>query len=178
MNTIFNTEITEENLKIAKDNYKYQEELTLKLDKDLSDDFNQEIINEIVLWKVNRYSFLRDDTFLLLNQIKKNDKDLNEELTTKILTNLLNTKGIQLAMASSILRFKNPNIYQIVDQRVHRFINAGNIPTSVEEQIKWYIIYLQDLKEICYKKGIEFNQSDRILYQLDKDMNKKIKLKS
>ena len=73
MKTIFNTEITEEDLKIAKDNYKYQKELTLKLDNDLNDDFNQEIINEIVLWKVNRYSFLRDDAFFLLNQIKKND---------------------------------------------------------------------------------------------------------
>jgi len=29
--------------------------LTIKLDK-LNSDFNQEIINEIVLWKVDRYS--------------------------------------------------------------------------------------------------------------------------
>jgi len=39
--------------------FKYQEELTSKLDS-YSNDFNQEIINEIVVWKVNRYSKLPD----------------------------------------------------------------------------------------------------------------------
>ena len=50
--------IEKDNLKIdTKLDYEfdYQKSLTTKLDK-LNSDFNQEIINEIVLWKVDRYS--------------------------------------------------------------------------------------------------------------------------
>lgn len=41
--------------------YNYQSDLTSKLDR-LNTDFNQEIINEIVLWKVNRYAPVDDET--------------------------------------------------------------------------------------------------------------------
>lgn len=177
MKTIFDIEITNEDLQNV--NYKYQLELTSKLDG-LDDDFNQEIINEIVLWKVNRYSFLDDETFSVLNKINKVDLVLDIELTTEILTKLLNTKGIQLAMASTILRFKNPNIYQIIDQRVYRFIYGIEMPkyfSSIEKQIDFYIEYLQKLKQVCIEKGIDFNLSDRIIYELDKLHNKEIKIK-
>ena len=177
MKTIFDIEITNEDLQNV--NYKYQLELTSKLDG-LDDDFNQEIINEIVLWKVNRYSFLDDETFSVLNKINKVDLVLHIELTTEILTKLLNTKGIQLAMASTILRFKNPDIYQIIDQRVYRFVYGIEMPknfSSIEKQIDFYIDYLQKLKQVCIEKGIDFNLSDRIIYELDKLHNKEIKIK-
>ena len=177
MKTIFDIEITNEDLQNV--NYKYQLELTSKLDG-LDDDFNQEIINEIVLWKVNRYSFLDDETFSVLNKINKVDLVLDIELTTEILTKLLNTKGIQLAMASTIMRFKNPNIYQIIDQWVYRFVYGIEMPkyfSSIEKQIDFYIEYLQKLKQVCIEKGIDFNLSDRIIYELDKLHNKEIKIK-
>ena len=177
MKTIFDIEITNEDLQNV--NYKYQLELTSKLDG-LDDDFNQEIINEIVLWKVNRYSFLDDETFSVLNKINKVDLVLHIELTTEILTKLLNTKGIQLAMASTILRFKNPDIYQIIDQRVYRFVYGIEMPknfSSIEKQIDFYIDYLQKLRQVCIEKGIDFNLSDRIIYELDKLHNKEIKIK-
>lgn len=177
MKTIFNSDITKEDLHNV--NYKYQLELTSKLD-DLNGNFNQEIINEIVLWKVNRYSFIDDEAFALLNQINNEDKVLNLEVTTQILTKLLNTKGIQLAMASTILRFKNPNIYQIIDQRVYRFIYGSEIPkyfSSNEKQIELYTDYLQKLNQVCIEKEIDFRLSDRIIYELDKLYNKEIKIK-
>lgn len=177
MKTIFDIEITNEDLQNV--NYKYQLELTSKLDG-LDDDFNQEIINEIVLWKVNRYSFLDDEKFSVLNKINKEDLILDVELTTEILTKFLNTKGIQLPMASTILRFKNPNIYQIIDQRVYRFVYGIEMPkyfSSIEKQIDFYIEYLQKLKQVCIEKGIDFNLSDRIIYELDKLHNKEIKIK-
>ncbi len=176
MKTIFDIEITNEDLQNV--NYKYQLGLTSKLDI-LDNDFNQEIINEIVLWKVNRYSFFDDETFSLLNKITKDNLVLDLEFTTEILTNLLNTKGVQLAMASTILRFKNPNIYQIIDQRVYRFIYGIEMPkyfSSIEKQIYFYIEYLQKLKQVCIETGIDFNLSDRIIYELDKLHNKEIKI--
>ena len=177
MKTIFDIEITNEDLQNV--NYKYQLELTSKLDG-LDDDFNQEIINEIVLWKVNRYSFLDDEKFSVLNKINKEDLILDVELTTEILTKFLNTKGIQLPMASTILRFKNPNIYQIIDQRVYRFIYGIEMPkyfSSIEKQIDFFFFYLQKLRQVCIEKGIDFNLSDRIIYELDKLHNKEIKIK-
>lgn len=180
MRTINDIEITDERLE--NQNYNFQPKLTKKLD-DISSDFNQEIINEIVLWKVNRFVEIDDETFSLLNNIRKEDNIIDENLTKRILEKLLCkeiTKGVQLAMASTILRFKNPKIYQIIDQRVYRFIYGKIMPkyfSSIDVQIETYLQYLKDLRSICNEKGIPFELSDRILYQLDKDYNKDLKIK-
>jgi hypothetical protein len=160
--------------------FKYQENLTIELDK-LKSDFNQGIINEIVLWKVSRYAKIEKSTLELLNIVQKNDTELNSELTSEILKKLLSTKGIRLAMASTILRFKNPNIYQIIDQRVYRYISKNNEElnegTNIENQIKLYLDYLIRLKEVCIAHKIDFEKSDRILYLMDKEYNKGNNLK-
>lgn len=177
MTTINDIDITEEYLNNEK--YNFQPVLTKKLDS-ISTNFNQEIINEIVLWKVNRYVELEDETLSLLNTINKDDEVLNPILTTQILQKLLQTKGIQLAMASTILRFKNPKIYQIIDQRVFRFIYGENMPKyfgTIDGQIKLYLEYLDKLKSICEKKSINIELSDRIIYELDKEFNKNEKIK-
>ena len=163
------------------EDYSYQDLLTSKLD-DLNGNLNQEIINEIVLWKVNRYALIKPETLDLLNKIKKEDQVLDKELTTEILTKLLGKghKGIRLAMASTILRFKNPNVYQILDQRVYRFICGEELKysvTNIEEQIKTYFQYLERLKEVCDEKNIDFRESDRILYMMDRKWNSNNKLK-
>ena len=177
MITINDIEITEEHIKNEK--YNFQPELTEKLDL-ISSDFDQEIVNQIVLWKVNRYAEIDNETLSLIITIDRNESNINESLTTNILEKLLLTKGVKLAMASTILRFKSPKIYQIIDQRVYRLIYGKNIPTyfsNIEKQVSLYLEYLKQLKRICKEKNINFEQSDRILYQLDKDENKTIKLK-
>lgn len=162
-------------------NYNYQDLLTPELDNS-DGDFNQNIINEIVLWKVNRYALIEPETLALLNKIKKEDQVLDKELTREILTELLGKghKGIRLAMASTILRFKNPNVYQILDQRVYRFIFGKELKyslTNIEEQIETYFKYLERLKEVCEQNKIDFRDADRILYMMDKKHNSKSKLK-
>ena len=52
--------------------YEYQKDLTAELDK-LNADFNQDVINEIVLWKVNRYTKVSDEALSLLNKISRNE---------------------------------------------------------------------------------------------------------
>lgn len=144
MKTLNEIEITEEHLKLEK--YNYQPRLTAKLDE-LNKDFDQEIINQIVLWKVNRFAEIDNETLILINSITQDSENLNENLTTEILENLLTTNGIQLAMASTILRFKNPKIYQIIDQRVYRIIYGETLPkyfSSVEKQISLYLKYIND----------------------------------
>jgi thermostable 8-oxoguanine DNA glycosylase len=175
INNLAETDIDFENAK-----YSYQTELTSKLDN-LNSDFNQEIINEVVLWKVNRFAAIDSETLNLINKIKKTDTIIDQELTTKILLKLLHKKqkGIRLAVASTILRFKNPKIYQIIDQRVYRFIYGEELKhseTDINQQILIYFNYLDKLKQICLDRNINFEVADRILYSLDKIHNSDNKL--
>ena len=74
--------------------YNYQSSLTTKLDS-YTLAFNQEIVNEIVLWKVNRYAEFRAETLSLINQI---DSEWDETLIRNVLYALLSEKGVQLPM--------------------------------------------------------------------------------
>ena len=67
--------------------FTYQNELTTKLDSN-TNLFNQDIINEIVLWKVNRYAKLDDETLLLINEIENDSTELDIEKTKDILKKL------------------------------------------------------------------------------------------
>jgi len=83
-------------------------------------------------------------------------------------------------MASTILRFRNPKVYQIIDQRVYRFIYGKELKYSesnINLQINIYLDYLNKLKEVCAKYSIKFEEADRILYKMDKLYNSNLKLK-
>ena len=177
--------VFDKNFQITKDDYEYnyQTKLISKLDN-ASANFTQEIINEIVLWKVNRYADVDKHTLDLINEINVKSKKINIELTKEILMGLLGTKGIQLPMASSILRFKNKYIYQIIDQRVYRtlykkiFLPKSSLSNrGKENNIHLYLKFLVDLKVECEKLKIPFSNSDRILYMVDKRINWSLKLK-
>jgi hypothetical protein len=155
--------------------YNYQGELTPMLDARL-DEFNQEVINEIVLWKVDRYvSTQGSDWLSQLNEFK-HDTEVHKEKLTKFLNLVLSNKvgGVRLAMASTFLRFRNPNVYQIIDERMFRVVmrnrkgkkNLTDVRT-IQDQINLYITYLDTLREVCNSKKIVFRHSDRILYQFD-----------
>lgn len=183
MTTLKTVEDPDFKLKNEDHSYNYQSKLTEKLDELDNTDFNQEIINEIVLWKVDRYASVDDDTLEQINKIKPETTKLDEEMTRDILMNLLQTKGIQLAMASTILRFRNRNIYQIIDQRVYRIIYKDKLKLKTQpndknlnDQIDLYIKYLKDLTDVCEKFNIPFDKSDRILFMADKRINKDISL--
>jgi len=170
-------------IKASDHKFQYQDKLTPKLDSDTSD-FDQDRLNEIVLWKVNRYAQFDEETIGLINSIDLDSKELDEDHTRKVLMKVLSTKGVRLPMASTILRFRNPKIYQIIDQRVYRMIYPDQVlksspadnDKSRKSQINLYLDYLKDLKILCVRLGIKFKDSDRILYMADKRVNKKISL--
>jgi hypothetical protein len=164
--------------------FKYQVGLTEKLDSNI-DNFDQNNLNEIVLWKVNRYANFPESIIKRLNKIKNTDTIIDEKLTREILSSLLVLKGVALAMASTILRFKNKNIYQIIDQRVYRIIYGSELKTTkpkkkeeIENQINLYLKYLKDLKKSSIKLKIDYSKADRILYMADKRLNKEHKIKT
>jgi thermostable 8-oxoguanine DNA glycosylase len=156
----------------AKAAYKYQEKLTPKLDK-YNGDFTEMTLWEIVLWKVNRYPEITDEIITEINDLRK---AYTEEKAATVLKNLLDLKGFDLPMASTILRFACPKELQIIDQRVYRFIYPDKdklkLPFNKENKVTLYFAYINQLKEICIDYNIDFSQSDRLLYQLDKIHNK------
>ncbi len=163
--------------------FEYQKELTHKLDN-FKEDFDQNTLNEIVLWKVNRFASFSNDVIELINSIDPSEKKLDNEKVRNILTQMLKTKGVQLPMASTILRYRNPNLFQIIDQRVFRIIypketlklSTYNSDKNIKSQIDLYLKYLEDLQDVCVKLEIPFEKSDRILFMADRRINKGHKL--
>jgi len=166
-----------EAFKKADTEYNYQPQLTKKLDNH-SDDFSEQTLLEIALWKTNRYPTISQD---LLDDINYLRKGYSEDKARKLLRKLLELKGFDLPMASTVLRFAVPNELQIIDQRVYRFITEEDclkIPYNIEQKIKLYFNYVDQLKSICQQKNIPFFKADRVFYQLDKIHNKDIRLKT
>ncbi len=99
---------------VSIDKFNYQSTLTKELDS-LSGDFDKIVLNQIVLWKVNRYPLICDSTISVLNKIGDKqsnfslDNEKDREIASEALKLLLKSKGVKLPMASTILRFKNPN---------------------------------------------------------------------
>ena len=163
-----------EKLKELEKSYNYQEKLTPVLDA-VTDDFDQARINEIVLWKVNRYAVMDEETLGWINRIDRTGTEIDEPLTRKILEKLLHkdSKGFRLPMVSTILRFRNPKIYQIIDQRAYRILYGRTYKHST---VAWknadlYLEYLRELRAACTRHGVAFERADRDLYALDREEN-------
>ena len=157
--------------------YKYLSELTKKLDKLQDKILDQNNINEIVLWKVNRYVEIPNGIFSKLEKIKelKNGQNRNAE---SLLIDLFQIRGIDLPMASTLLRFKNPEVFQIIDRHAFRAV-FGKIyslytSSSINKKVEVYFEYIDKLIELCNLKNLEFNTIDRLLYVFDKRINGKL----
>ena len=162
--------------------YDYNPHLTKTLDS-IKDDFDQEIINMIVLWKVNRYPYVPEDLLTALNEIRNDIAIMKHH--EELLSRLLDCKGLQLPMASTFLRFRNPSLFQIIDQHVYRLLtgNELSLPVFPSEKNKKFICetyfdYLGFSETKCKVLNIPFEQADRILYNADKRINKGVKLKN
>jgi len=164
------------------DEYNYQPILTEKLDKLIVNDFDIAKLHEIILWKTNRYPEIDGD---LINEVKKLSTLINGEhkKSKETIHKLLKTKGIALPMASTILRFINPNVFQIIDDRAYRvlFSSAKQYPSKpikitdryLNKSTSIYFEYIDKINSITSKK-LPFHLADRILYQLDIKLGNKI----
>ncbi|MBE2289467.1 MAG: hypothetical protein IAE95_07935 [Chitinophagaceae bacterium] len=163
-------------IEIAKAEYKYQTELTKHLD-DIQGELSYTNLLEIILWKVNRFPSVDEQTLNKLNELREN---YSTERAKGVLVAFMNCKGIDLPVASTILRFTDPNRFQILDQRVFRLIYEEaelKIPFSIQKKVDLYFDYLQKLHHTCDTFSINFETADRVLYQIDKIKNKHISIK-
>lgn len=51
------------------------------------------------------------------------------------------------------------------------------LPRRNEEKVAFYFNYLEHLKTVCTVYDIPFAKSDRILYQLDKSVNRDVPIR-
>jgi hypothetical protein len=155
--------------------YSYHPELTTRLDSLKPEDFGREILYEIVLWKLSRYPYVKPE---LLEQLKCVSalSPKEHEKARQTIDTLLRSPGIALPMASTILRFLNPSVFQIIDDRAYRALLPGRAkypskPAKITDDyiktsIDIYFAYLQELHKVSSEK-LPFESADRILYQLD-----------
>jgi len=157
--------------------YNYQSELTQKLDNLGDSPLNQKILNEIVLWKVNRYVSITDSLLESIDRVKnlRPGEHKKASLVTKI---LLNLRGVDLAMASTILRFRNPEVFQIIDRHAYRAVTGTKLvlytSTPADKKISVYFDYIDKLIQLCKRQGLRFETVDRLLYLFDKRINGKL----
>lgn len=169
-------------------------------EKQYSGDIDFSLMNEInwiALWKTNRIIELDSYTRKLLLELKSKDYSYNEDEVKTLLENMLKCKGIQIAMASTILHFYRPDLFPIIDKRawraVHNIINEeGEISLSIDEKpqcneflwngktykrsisrtinmkIKQYLDYIELCRHLSDKLKIDFKKIDQFLYEIDK----------
>ena len=135
----------------------------------------KDIINAIVLWKVNRQVDFDLELFCRIQKLNLNDfSDFAraEKEIRDILNLMLKVKGVRIAMASTILKMFHPDILPIVDQRAYRELYEKELPkyTKIHDCIDMYIKYVYE----CHKyyiencdKQIDFRDLDKVLYQID-----------
>jgi hypothetical protein len=154
--------------------YKYQPDLTAKLDALETLRFTQALINEIVLWKINRFVQLDDELLRSIENVKELHRGEHRNAES-VIGSLLIVHGVGLPMASTLLRFRNPSAFQIIDQHAYRAVYGSKFriyhSTPPKKQIGIYFDYLDELITLCGRKKIKFETIDRLLYQFDRDIN-------
>ena len=171
------------------DRYTYKNDKLIK--KKISDadaidyEKNRDIINEIILWKISRSVEISDGTIDKIHSLRcsiQSPLDAVDSMEVKtLLGELLNSKGIKIAMASTILHFFYPSVFPIIDQRAYRELTGDNMPEfySKDKNQRYTELYLHYI-ENCYKYNMEifpeaeFECIDKILYQLDKEKNNQV----
>lgn len=169
MNTLDNLDNLEIKINNARARYKYQKGLTDYLDG-ITSDFTELEILKIILWKLNRYVQIDEVLRVSINDLKR---QYSIDAAKAVLTTLLACRGIDLPMASAILRFAVPDHLQIIDQRAYRILTGKKLilTKSIDERVRLYFEYILLLNEKCLKYDIPFRKADRILYELDKEAN-------
>jgi len=158
--------------------YRYQRELTAHLDSLGSRPFEQDDINEIVLWKVNRYVKLGGSVLEALNAATTVPPKSHRSAEAALAA-LLREPGVDLPVASTLLRFRNRKAFQIIDRHAYRAVYGENYPLYSSSRditkIDLYFRYLDALFALAEAKGVEFEILDRVLYVFDKQVNGKLR---
>lgn len=145
---------------------------------------NRDIINSIVLWKINREVNIGTELFITIKNLNIVPSEIkaSEKGIKKIICDLLQVKGVKIAIASTILKMFYPETFPIIDQRAYRELMCENLPdyydvNAKQKYAELYFKYILDChsynKNTC--PDIKFDDIDKILYQLDLEKGNKVK---
>ena len=154
--------------------YRYQPSLTKALDGLGDVPFNQAIVNEIVLWKVDRYAGVNREVLQDIDRLGSLRGEQHRQ-AEPVLRSLLRTSGVDLPMASTILRFRNPQVFQVIDRHAYRAVYGSPYRiyhgTPVETKVARHFDYLDQVIQLCKVRSLDFESIDRVLYEFDKKKN-------
>ena len=175
-----------------KDNYEYQLKETRYLDNNMqrllkaaNEDELLGLFRQIALWKEDRVVRIKsakkiNNKLKEITNIKSRKSIKNKkECIKSTVVQLMKCNGVGLPMASTILRFANPNIFPICDIRATRYLNMNDEFNKVlrnrdnlDDAAEFYLKYI----EKCYIKynkindgSLKFKDFDRFAYQKDKE---------
>jgi hypothetical protein len=136
--------------------------------------FTQELINEIVLWKNNKFAQFSDELLRSIENVRELHPGEHRDAES-LIDSLLIAHGVGLTMVSTLLRFRNPSTFQIIDQHAYRAVYGSKFPIYAsmqrKKQVGIYFDYLDELISLCSQRKLGFETIDRVLYQFDKDIN-------
>ena len=123
------------------------------------------------------YEAVNDDIVRQISELKVL-KAGEHRKSKKELSTLLELNGVDLPMASTILRFINPEVFQIIDRHAYRAVYEKKYPlytsTPTERKLSVYFDYIDELIKLCALKALAFATIDRLLYIFDKKNNGKL----
>lgn len=153
-------------------NYEFNYNIEEIKDSIKNKDISINDIRKIALWKYDRIINIEEEVLVKLNKIlQKKDITVNCEEVKDIIEALIESKGVGMPLASTILKFLRPDVFPIIDIRAYRalFDKKKNKFTYSE-----YMKYCDKIYELREMTGIDLSEIDEQLYEFDKKYNVKI----
>jgi hypothetical protein len=137
--------------------------------KAMPEDFD--VINAIVLWKINREVSVSLETVEFLNSMAGSVATPEEALRNAevplLVKDLIESRGIGLPVASAILKQYCPNAFPIIDQRAYFVLYGEKLPMNAGVDV--YLDYMGRCASLATEHRIPFEKVDEVLYQIDKN---------
>lgn len=140
---------------------------------------NQRIITvddlrRIALWKYDRIIEVDDEfLFYLYSVISPEGVCIDDKKVQEVISRLVECEGVGFPLASTILKFINPDVFPIIDVRAYRAIYGRKIYYS-QYNLERYIEYTKIIYRIKEELGLPLSEVDERLYVFDKEHNGKI----
>ena len=166
--------------KVEEDHFDYDFQYNLDEKKIIKDNIGQQTsiniddLRRIALWKYDRIIDVDDEFLIQLYSVVSGEKVSIDDLDVqKIINDLVACTGIGYPLASTILKFINPQVFPIIDVRAYRAVFGKRIYSS-QHSLMRYVEYTRKLYEISSSLGIPLEEVDEKLYVYDKIFNGKL----
>ncbi len=131
-------------------------------------------LRRVALWKINRVLNIPDNVIQNLDKLAKSKKlSIDDSNTKKVISELLDCQGVNVPMASTILKFLRPDIFPILDVRANRALTGKTIQ-NYEYDLDVYLKYAKKIYDLKDKINLPLHEIDEQLYCFDKKHNGKI----